>query len=348
MLNFLDRDLEEICLNTQEYWLNKKDLTFFITGGTGFFGIWFLMSFVHINRKMNLNSKFIILTRNKSKFLSRHPNFSEFHELVFVEGDIVDFKYFEEKVDYIIHAATEASVELNLKQPMVMFKTIVEGTNRVLDFARIKCVKGLLYVSSGAVYGVQPDSIENMYESFLGGPATNDSKSVYGESKRMAEVLCSVFYTHYGVPIKVARCYAFLGPFLPLDSHFAAGNFINNVLRGEDIVIKGDGSAMRSYMYPTDLLTWLWKILFKGAVNEPYNVGSDKSISIFDLAKLICERQGNQGTNVMINTPSAGQLSNRYVPSIFKAKEDLNLVLNVSLDEAIDRTVTFYKLRNKC
>ena len=341
MIDYFSKDLEQVLSTTKEIWLNKNNKTIFLTGGTGFFGIWFQMSFIFINRQLNLNSRLIILTRNEKKFLKKHPWVEEYNEIRFVEGDIVDFKFIDEKVDYIIHAATEASVYLNLEQPLTMFNTIVNGTKRILDFAKMKKVDEFLFISSGAVYGAQPVNCLNISEDYIGAPKTLEASSMYGEGKRMAEVLCSVYHKNFQLPIKIARCYAFIGPFLPLDSHFAAGNFIKNVLSNEDITITGDGGPLRSYMYPSDLMVWLWTILFKGDNNQAYNVGSDKSISILELACLIAESRGTKKTDIRIKGVKNKLPKSIYVPSIYKAKSELNLRITVSIEESIQKLLDF-------
>ncbi|RZJ99720.1 MAG: NAD(P)-dependent oxidoreductase, partial [Flavobacterium sp.] len=321
MLDYLEEDLEMVYNNTADCWEAIRHKTLFITGGTGFFGIWLIMTYIYINRKLNLNSGAILLTRNKAKFLSKNPWLAAYDEVTFLEGDLLDFDFIDEPIDYIIHAATEASVELNIKQPLVMFDTIVNGTKRVLEFAKLKEVKSFLLTSSGAVYGQQPPDVENIKEDYIGAPVSSDPTSMYGEGKRMAELLCSVYHKHYNLPVKIARCYAFIGPFLPLDSHFAAGNFIKNLINEEDIIIDGDGSPHRSYMYAADLTVWLWTILLKGENNLPYNVGSEESITISELAKKIAANQ----TKVIIRKPLSGNFAQRYVPDTSRAADGLKL-----------------------
>ena len=333
-------DLEYIYQNTQDIWESFRGKSIFLTGGTGFFGKWILNSFIYINQKLKLNAKLIVLTRNKNAFYESFPDLLHRKEVIFIEGDVCTFDFPEEKIDYIIHAATEASVKLNLESPLVMFNTVVNGTKRVLDLAIIKNVKSLLFTSSGAVYGNQPDFISHIEENHNGAPELTNSSSVYGEAKRMAEVLCSVCYEHNNIPVKIARCFAFIGPYLPLDSNFAAGNFIRNVLMKEDIDIKGDGSSLRSYMYASDLTVWIWTILLKGKSNFPYNVGSDKSISIKELALLIKSCTNSKTLNIKIS--DSEKKSNKYVPSIYRAKNGLKLTMGVDLETAIFKTVNFY------
>lgn len=346
MLEYLKDDLKRVLIKTINYWDQVKGKTIFITGGTGFFGIWLQMSFIHINRKLELNAKIIVLTRDKNKFLAKYPWLKGYSEVSYLEGDIVDFKFIEGPIDYIVHAATEASVKLNTEEPLTMFDTVVNGTKRVLDFARQKNVKSFLFTSSGAVYGKQPSTIENLNEDYLGGPDLSDSGSVYGEGKRMSEVLCSVYFKHYNIPVKIARCYAFVGPFLPLNTHFAIGNFIDNVLNDSDIMIQGDGSPYRSYMYASDLVTWLWSVLLVGKVNYPYNVGSDESISIKELALIVLENGPNKNLKINIAQEKKSGPALRYVPSVYRAKEELNLGIDVELSESVRKTIDFVKKNN--
>jgi len=344
MLNYLEDDLNLVLENTKDIWSDVKNKTLFLTGGTGFFGIWLLMSFVYINRKLRLNSNIIVLSRDKNKFLSKHKWVLENPEISFLEGDINNFEFIDGNIDYIIHAATEASTKLNNEEPLVMFETVVNGTKRVLDFAKFKKVKSFLLTSSGAVYGKQPSEIANISEDYLGAPITSDATSIYGEGKRMAEVLCAANHKLFDLPVKIARCYAFMGPFLALDSHFAAGNFINNLLNNEDIIIEGDGSPFRSYMYSADLVIWLWTILFKGKDNSPYNVGSDKSISIAQLATLILKESDSKDMRVIIKLPLSDKSVLRYVPNVDKAFNELDLKIYTDINNSIKKTIHFNKI----
>lgn len=345
MLNYFKEDLALILTHTNTCWDGMKNKTIFISGGTGFFGIWILMSFIYINRKLDIGSKIILLTRDKNKFLKSYPWIEKYNEISFLEGDIANFDFISGNIDYIIHAATEASVKLNLEEPLTMFETVVNGTKRILEFGKIKKVKSFLLTSSGAVYGKQPSEIENIEEDYIGAPITFDAGSVYGEGKRMSEVLCAIYHKQYNLPVKIARCYAFIGPFLPLDSHFAAGNFIKNLLEGEDLIIEGDGTPYRSYMYAADLMIWLWTILFKGENNRPYNVGSSIPITIKELAELVSQIDLNSPINIVLKTAESDKPPLRYVPGVNRAEKELKLKLYTDLKKSIEKTIKFNKLQ---
>lgn len=344
MLSCCENDLKMIFANVEiDYWHRLKHKTIFLTGGTGFFGIWLVMSFLYVNRKLDLKAKLIILTRNREKFLQKHVWLKEFVELEYLEGDIIDFKFIKTPVDYIIHAATEASSKLNIEQPLLMFDTIVKGTKRVLEFAKSKQIESFLLTSSGAVYGKQPPEIENISEDYNGAPITTDPQAMYGEGKRMSELLCSIYNRHANIPIKIARCYTFVGPFLPLDAHFAVGNFIKNLIEGKEIVVEGDGTPIRSYMYISDLIVWLWNILFKGENNSPYNVGSDQSVSIGQLAGLISQGE----VSINIKKTASSSLPLRYVPCIKRARSTLKLDIYTDLRTSLDKTIAFNRTNHK-
>ncbi|WP_461453537.1 NAD-dependent epimerase/dehydratase family protein [Mucilaginibacter sp.] len=337
----LQEDLDHILLYTKPLWDVIKGKTIFVTGGTGFFGKWILQSFNYINNVLSLNNKLIVLTRNSELFLLKNPQFKAMNNVDFINGDVRNFDFPSDPIDYIIHAATEASVSLNITQPMLMYDTIVEGTKRILELGRVKNVKGILHTSSGAVYGIQPANITNITEEFTGAPNIYAVNAAYGEGKRVAEMLAIMYEQKFQLKSKIARCYAFIGPYLPLDGTFAAGNFVKCVLDKKNIVVNGDGTPYRSYLYSSDLTIWLWTILFKAPSSRAYNVGSDKYLTIKDLANLVADFNTNKDVIITVPTTKNSEVQ-WYVPSIERAKKELGLSVNISLKEAIQKTIKYY------
>jgi len=317
---------------------------FFITGGTGFFGKWILESFIFLNENYDFNINSTVLTRNSDSFAIAFPHIAFHKNIKCFNGNVCDFTCNENHFDYIIHAATDADAKLNAENPLLMLETITKGTKRVLEFAKKqKQLKALLLTSSGAVYGKQPESIAHIKESDSFFIDINTSTAAYGEGKRLAELYCAIYAKQFNIPVKIARCFAFVGPYLPLGKHFAIGNFINNTLNNQDIIIKGDGTPLRSYMYASDLIIWLLKILIHGECNVPYNVGSDEAISIEALAKLV--KTVHTNTNeVQVLGQKSNQPREQYVPDISKAKNDLQLNIEIGLEEAIRKTIVFHQL----
>jgi len=297
-----------------------------ITGGTGFFGKSILMHCRELQE-----CELLILSRNSEKFIGEFPELRSVKRIEFLQGDIRDFELDNENFDYIFHGATTAgSVVFDDETQSV----IIDGTKHILEFARRnKKLKNFLYISSGAVYG--NDNREPVNEDFLCNPVT-----VYGKSKLEAERLC----IESGLPCCIARCFAFVGEYLPLDAHFAIGNFIRDCLDNRPIVIKGDGSPLRSYLYAGDLAQWLWTILLNGKNGEAYNVGSDFSVSIAELSSIVRKVAGTDN-EIRVLTPPSGAKPQCYVPDISKTNRELGLKVETSLEKAIKRTIDFYKAR---
>jgi dTDP-glucose 4,6-dehydratase len=222
-----------------------------------------------------------------------------------------------------------------------MFDTIVEGTRRALDFTVQSGAKKFLFISSGAVYGDQPAHISHWSESDHNGPDCTNPNSAYSEGKRAAELLCTLYARQYGIEAKIARCFAFVGPYLPIDSHFAIGNFIRDAIAKKPIYISGDGTPYRSYLYAADLTLWLWTILLRGQTARPYNVGTSQAISIAELAENVNKTLGGNGIDIM-QQPQAGAIPKRYIPSTQRAEIELGLTQTVTLEEAIMKTARWY------
>ena len=226
-----------------------------------------------------------------------------------------------------------------------MLSTILAGTQRTLEFAATHGTARFLLTSSGAVYGRQPSTITHLPESYAGAPDPLDPSSVYAEGKRAAELMCSLYQKTTGIECAIARCWAFCGPHLPLDAHFAIGNFIGNVLRREPISIQGDGTPRRSYLYGADLAIWLWTMLFRAPSLTPINVGSDEDVSILELAQKVAQTLDPDTGIQVAGSPVPGAAPSRYVPSVNRAKQLLGLKQTVSLEESIRRTAAWYGRR---
>ena len=166
-------------------------------------------------------------------------------------------------------------------------------------------------------------------------------------AKRLAEQTCSMYKELYGLDIKIARCFSFVGAHLPMNSYFAIGNFIRDAVNQKDIQITGDGTPIRSYLYAGDLCAWLWSILANGTSCRPYNVGSDQYLAMEELAKTITTQTASNTEISIAKKPSNTPNISRYVPDISRAKEELSLAVWTSLEDAISRTANWYKQKGE-
>lgn len=334
-----ERDLEHVLEHTHALWEELRGGRLFVTGGTGFFGRWMLESFLRANDQLRLGARAIVLTRDPRRFVEAAPHVAGHEAIMLHPGDVKSFEPPTQECTHVLHMATETALG---ESPAASFRTAVRGTERVLEFAARRGVRKLLLTSSGAVYGRQPPELERLSEEYSGAPRPEDVSAGYAQGKRAAEFLCSVAAAESQLEAKIARCFAFVGPMLPLDGNFAVGNFIRDALYRDRIEVNGDGTPRRSYLYAADLALWLWTILFRGESRRPYNVGSEADLSISDLALLVARVVRPDIPVRIAEAPAAGVLPVRYVPSTARAARELGVQSHVVLDDAVLRTASWY------
>ena len=350
MNNPLAEDLNGILARTPRLWEPLRGQRVFITGGTGFFGRWILESLLWADMQLKLDVCAVVLSRDPAAARRRLGPVARHPAVALHRGDVRTFAFPRGHFGFVIHAATEADARLNEAHPLRMLDTIVAGTRRVLDFSVHTGAQRLLFTSAGAVYGNPPAHPARVPETYRGRPHVTDVRSAYGQGKRLAERLCEAYHQAHGLETTIARGFAFVGPHLPLNRHFAIGNFIRDGLRGGPILVAGDGTPCRSYQYAADLAEWLWTILLCGAPARPYNVGSEDGHSIAAVARLTADvfaRITGRRPEVQIRRkPQPGVAAQRYVPDTSRARRELGLRNHVPLCAAIARTI-FWAQRAK-
>ena len=293
----------------------------FLTGGTGFFGCSLLDEIAGGKYR---EYRFVMLSRRAKEFEKFHSEYGALPNVEFLSADVRELAQCNETFDYIIHAATPS---VDVPDDVELHDIIVNGTQKVLEFARKCGAKKLLYVSSGGVYGKGTAPFK---ENSHCHPET-----VYGKAKLEAEkmVLSS------GIPAVIMRGFAFAGKHLRRDAHFAFGNFIADAIAGRDIIIKGDGTPLRSHMHSSDLARWMMSMLLYGRAGEIYNCGSNEAISIKDLAEKV-NAVLNPSGKISVLTPFVpGTEVSCYVPDISKAENELELRLTVDIENSIKLSV---------
>ncbi len=341
-------DLQAVVALARPSFETLRGARIFLTGGTGFFGHWLLESLVHADRELKLGLQATVLTRSAAAFRAKSPHIAEQPQITLLDGDIRSFTFPAEQHTHIVHAATDSGGQQAQRPAFELAESILEGTRRVLHFARETGARRLLYTSTGAVYG-RSTTLPHTPETCTGAPDPMLLASSYDEAKRMAEHLCIAYAHGTALEPVVARCFAFVGPHLPLDAHFAIGNFIGAALRNEPLHIRGDGSPRRSWLYMSDLAAWLWTLLAQGAPNRAYNVGSDEGYTIAEAAHLTAKTlrpNGHRGSTLGVQidgTPNPAAPLNSYVPAIDRARSELGLQVTVPLAEALRRTAAWHE-----
>ncbi len=343
MRSLLAEDLDRILTWSSDDLRSLRGTRLFITGGTGFIGKWLLETLAWANERLQLDIRALVLTRSAERFAAGSPHLSSNAEFSFVEGDVRSVPSSLGTFDGIVHAATSASAELLRTDPMLMLDTIVQGGAAVMELAARSGAIPLLFTSSGAVYGRPPSTLEHVDETFMGGPDPLEPASAYHEGKRLGELQCVLAANQFGLKPKIARIFAQVGPYLPLDIHYAMGNFIRDVLEGRKVRVQGDGTTVRSYMYAADMTAWLLAIFVRGLPERAYNVGSERAVTIADLASRVAAASSPQREVEIMQARDPGRPIDRYVPGNRRAREELGLSEWTPLTEGIERTIAFYE-----
>jgi UDP-glucuronate decarboxylase len=331
-------DLEHVCEHARGSFEALRGARIFITGGTGFFGHWLLESLLHANRTMKMGVCITVLTRDAARFRSRSPHIAKDEAITLIEGDVASFAFPDEAFTHVVHVATDSGGQQAGVEPATLARSIVNGTQRVVALAQATGARRFFYTSSGAVYG-RSTTLLHTPESFAEGNRIVLPQHSYEAAKRESE---EVVFQCAAIGPVVARCFAFVGPHLPLDQHFAIGNFIGAAIAGRPLHIKGDGTPRRSWMYMADLAVWLWTMLARGEAGRAYNVGSDDGMTIAAAAQLTAATL-RPGLAVQIDGAAIeGAPLNSYVPDVSCARNELGLEVLVGIDEAIRRTAAWY------
>ncbi len=342
MSNPLAVDLDHVLAHTEEIWPLARGERLFITGATGFVGTWLTESLLWANRRLNLGISAVLLTRDPEGFRQRFPHLADDPAVTLWAGNGQNFRFPEGSFSLVIHLATERCYPINAQSPVSSLEGDLATTQRVLELARTRGTRRLLFSSSGAVYGMQPADLLHIPEDYAGAPLPTDVNSAYGQSKRMSEFLCSVWSRVYGFDALIGRLFAFAGPLLPLDANYAVGNFVRDAMAGGPVRISGDGTPYRSYLYAADLAIWLWVLLLRGKGGTAYNVGSPHEISIADLAQTVVEVAA-PGAKIRIERqPVPGSTPLRYVPATDRAAL-LGLQPWIPLEESIRRMCEWHR-----
>lgn len=307
-----------------------------LTGGTGFFGKSLLRHWSASHNAGLPTPAVTVLSRVPEKFLNQHKQFAHQPWLRLHQGDILQPSTLPSGTQFthILHAAADSTFGPQLT-PLERYSQIVDGTRHLLDFAIAHKVSRFLLTSSGGVYGPQPQDMARIPEDYNGMPDPLNPQNAYSVAKRCAEHLCSLYQDRFGLTTVIARCFAFVGRDLPLDVHFAIGNFIRDALIRSEIVVSGDGTPLRSYMDQRDLAHWLVSIMERGIGGQAYNVGSDVGITVRELAYVVRDTLAPQKSVRINGGPDALSLRNRYVPLIIKARTELGLSLRHSLEASV-------------
>lgn len=343
MNQVIQEDLEYI---TQQVlpWQDFAGKTVLISGANGFLPAYMVETLMYLNQKYGQKTKVIGLVRDQGRALQRFPHFDKNHDFQLLVQDVCEPVVPGERVDYIVHAASQASPKYYGIDPVGTLKANVVGTCNLLDMARQQALRSFLFFSSGEVYGELDSQYVPTPEDCYGYLDPVKVRACYAESKRMGENMCSSWHLQYGVPAKIVRPFHTYGPGMRLDDGRVYADFVADIVHGRNIQMKSDGKASRAFCYLADAVLGFFLVLLKGNNAEAYNVGNDSSeITIAELAERLVGLFPEKGLKV-VEAPGVepkGYLKStisRNCPNISKLR-GLGWEPKYSLEEGFKRTI---------
>jgi len=346
--DFIRDDCERVFKESSSTLEELNQSSVLITGGSGFMGSWILETIQYLNEKFNKGIEVHVISRNREKYLASIPHIARMPYVNIIRSDVRSVSELPRNINYVIHAAANPDNRMHSSRPLETVCSISDGTSalvRAVD--RVSNLKMFVNMSSGNVYGKQPETLNKIPENFTGTVSSTDLNTVYAEAKRFSESLITAARSELRLPVVNLRPFSFLAPYQAPDAPWAANTFINDAINGRPIRILGDGETVRTVMYGADLALWILVIMTKGVTGSVYNVGSDDGRKLHDLAYMVAAHFSPK-PDVLLNTSLAGNITNSIsVPDIDKAKKDFNLKVFTNTKLTVERTIAWNKLRGE-
>ena len=334
-------ELEEVRQRIAPHASGLRGAHILITGGTGIIGKWLIASLLHADTQDQLGLRISVLSRSPGTFMAQIPTIGLDARVQGLQGDVRAFTLPPSAAfSHLIHAATDVVAAIS---PSDLIDTCVNGTRNALQIAKAAGVGRMLLLSSGAVYGKTDAGQGAIPEDYVGPLDPLSPDCAYAQGKRTAELLCAIEAEAGAMEITIARCFAMVGPYLPLDRHFAIGNFIQAALMQQPVSIKGDGTPVRSYLYLSDVAARLLLLLLAGRSSVAYNVGGSEPVSIAQLAHRVLAVLGVDVPVLLGKQSVHGAHAQRYYPDSTRINHAWGLAPEIGLDQAILRTANWYR-----
>ncbi len=342
----VEEDLQKI-VSFDLPWNRLFGKTVLVSGANGFVAAYMVETLLYLNETAKANIHVVALVRNLQKAMRRLGNFADRSDLTIFVQDVRDVYRGPQPVNFIVHAASQASAKFYATDPVGTFEANVIGTQRMLEAARNSKSEGFLFLSSGDVYGRIEDTSVAMSESKYGSIDPLQIRSCYAEGKRGGETLCACSHFQFGVPAKIARLSHTYGPGMDLNDGRVFADFVSHLVRRQDIVLSSDGMASRPFCYLADATVALFTVLLKGNAGEAYNVGTDCETTILDLAEMLCRLFPERNCRVVRQAKDLSATSLTAPPSAghfdLSKIRSLGWSPSTSLEEGFLRTVKSYE-----
>jgi dTDP-glucose 4,6-dehydratase len=298
-----------------------------VSGATGLIGSQLVKVLSCLNRIKSANITIYALIRDSQKAQTVFQELYRYKKIRFVIHDIRQKLTFNDNIDYIIHGASITASRIFIEKPVETIDTAYMGTCTMLEFAKEKQVKGLVYLSSMEVFGITDTRLPDVKEGDYGYIDILNPRSSYSESKRMCECLCACYAREYNLPVTIARLTQVVGPGIDYQDTRVAAQFARSVIENRDIVLKTEGKTLRPIVYTRDALTGIFTVLLKGQKGEAYTVANKASaITIRETAEMIIKEIAGNKIKLVLDI----DVPDEYAPNL-----NLNLNLNTTKLESL-------------
>lgn len=337
-MTVLKEDLEYIA-NYDLPYENLKGKPVLVTGATGLIGVSLVRALSTIG-----DIKILAFVRNEEK---ARKIYGEDSNVGLVIGDITNPICVSDKVEYIFHCASVTTSKVMIEKPVETLLTAVEGTKNILEFAKEKNVRSIVFVSSMEMYGSFEELDHDVTEKDLGYIDPLKIRSNYPESKRLCENMCIAYLAEYGIPVKIARLAQTFGAgILPGDNRVFA-QFARSAINRENIILHTKGLSEGNYCYTRDCVTGLLTILLKGKDGEAYNVANpDSHTTIVDMAKMVANKIADGEIKVVFDIPESntfGYAADTKMKLNSDKLQKIGWKPEIGLEEAYKRTIKWMK-----
>ncbi len=344
------KDIEEILQTNYIDWSRFNGKTILITGANGMLPSYLVYTFLYMNVYFGYDVAVVGLVRNVNKAKLVLGDIVTYEKFELIAQDVAEPIKINRKIDYVVHAASQASPKYYGVDPVGTINANVLGCINTLKTAYEHNVEGYLYFSSGEIYGIVDSSKFPFTEDDYGFIDLLKVRTCYAESKRMGENLCVAWNHQYNVPTRIVRIYHTYGPGFSMNDRRVFSDFCSNIIHNEDIVLHSDGKAKRPFCYIVDATKAFVKILLDGSDAEAYNMANmDCNVSILELAEALVdlypEKKLKMRTKILKGDLITDKMKNPLMdaePDCTKLKH-LGWLPTIGIKEGFKRTIESYK-----
>ena len=341
----LESDLNELCSSCTLF-SELSESSVFLTGSTGLIGSLFIKALLTFNRKNNSNIKVYAWCRSESKFKSVFKGFEDknlipvYSDILSITSAVLDFN-----IDYIVHGAAITVSKEMVEHCVETLDVAYSGTKKILEIAKDKNVKSVVYLSSMEAFGTPDSKLSEVTEKDLGYIDILSPRSSYSEGKRICETLCACYASEYNVPVKIIRLAQTLGAGIDYNDTRVTAMFARSVVENKDIILKTKGNSKRQVIYTTDAVSAILAVLLRGASGQSYTACNHETfVSIKDTASLICEKIAENKIKLLFDIQENNNFAPEVIMNLSSAKlESLGWKATVGLEEAYRRMIRSFE-----